>query len=101
MKFLEFPKNFCNKRGVRVSIFGEQFESSKIVPKSVAMHPQALISHFNPIINHKPPLKIPYELQNKSGKSLKLFAVFFLYRPRFLGPIDPLPFRKGFREAYR
>ena len=32
---------------------GEHLESSKIVHKSIAIHPQALISHFKQIINHK------------------------------------------------
>ena len=40
-------------KGVQGPTFGQHVEMSKNVKNNIGNHPQALISHFGPIINHK------------------------------------------------
>ena len=53
--FLYVWKYFYIGEETERSIFGENYERSKKVPKSIGICPQGLIRHFNPIINHANP----------------------------------------------
>ena len=51
--FLVLFTILCDQKGVDRSRLGEQFGSSKNVPKSIGICPEALISHLGIIKNHK------------------------------------------------
>ena len=53
LDFLVFFKHFGYKYGVRGSIFGEHFGSSKHVQQNTEIFAQALIRKRKQIINHK------------------------------------------------
>ena len=56
-------------------IFGENLESSEIVEHIIEICPQALIRHFEPIINRTNPNNTILQMQTKL-KITHLFAVF-------------------------
>ena len=67
--------------------FGRNLESSKNVENHIGIHPQALISNLNPIINDENFISILQHIQ-KSNNSIGFFAVFFPYR----APTEPCNF---------
>ena len=69
---------FLYRKGSQRPKVGRNVESSKNVKHKTGIHPQALMSHFKPIINLK---------NSQMPKQIKTLATFVL--PYFC-PIDPV-----------
>ena len=82
--FLYPLKYFCNKSGVRGSIFGHIAGSAKNVPKRISICPGTLVSHFG--INLNPQNRYNTLTKTKNKQALKMFAVFWALLDPVFGP---------------
>ena len=68
-----FFKYFERKKDMESTQFGKNMVNSKKVQTNIGIRPQALIRHFNPIINNKNPKKTE-QIQLHRGRRLTLFG---------------------------
>ena len=61
-------------------------KSGKFHENNIGIHPQALIRHFKPIINHNNLIINPKQCQTKPKKRLYMFTLFFA--PGICGSVD-------------